>query len=261
MIEFTRWPSISRFYRPVVLTEKIDGSNGAIHIENASQDYIAHLGTIGVPTHEGLALVYMPNENDFFVIGAQSRSRLITPADDNFGFATWVEANAVRLCEHLGPGIHFGEWWGHGINRGYGLKKGDRRFSLFNTKRWNHLDGTQVPGLHCVPIIGVADPSEWDAKAAGDILQQFGSLAAPGYRKPEGVVIYHQAGDVLFKYSFNGDGHKAIQPGKRTRHRPSHEEKRKADPALVAARRIQEQYVPNPLPGLRAEDFDWETTQ
>ena len=35
----------------------------------------------------------------------------------------------------LGVGQHFGEWWGFGIQRGYGLH--ERRFSLFNTGRWS----------------------------------------------------------------------------------------------------------------------------
>ena len=34
----------------------------------------------------------------------------------------------------LGEGIHFGEWWGLGIQRNYGMN--EKVFSLFNTKRW-----------------------------------------------------------------------------------------------------------------------------
>ncbi len=38
-----------------------------------------------------------------------------------------------------------------------------------------------------------------------DKLDYFGSLAAPGYMKPEGVVIYHVAGNVLFKKTLEED--------------------------------------------------------
>ncbi len=60
-----------------------------------------------------------------------SRTRWITAQDDNHGFARWVEGNKQELLK-LGAGRHFGEWWGSGIQRGYGLQKGEKRFSLFN---------------------------------------------------------------------------------------------------------------------------------
>jgi hypothetical protein len=79
----------------------------------------------------------------------RSRSRWITPDDDNFGFAAWVEANRDELLT-LGPGRHFGEWWGSGIQRGYGLPKGEKRFSLFNVSRW----GESRPACcHVVPVL------------------------------------------------------------------------------------------------------------
>jgi hypothetical protein len=35
-----------------------------------------------------------------------------------------------------------------------------------------------------------------------------GSLAAPGYMNPEGVVVFHVAGGVAFKKTLGDDGHK-----------------------------------------------------
>ena len=32
-----------------------------------------------------------------------------------------------------------------------------------------------------------------------------GSLAAPGFMKPEGVVIYHTAANIMFKKTFKND--------------------------------------------------------
>ena len=65
-------------------------------------------------------------------LGLVERLDLVIAA---FGFARWVETNRERLITLLGPGLHFGEWWGSGIQRGYGLTKGDKRFSLFNVER------------------------------------------------------------------------------------------------------------------------------
>src|ERR1700744_4152565 len=82
-------------------------------------------------------------------ISAQSRNRLLTPGkNDNYGFAGWVEENKEELFK-LGPGHHFGEWWGKSIARNYGLD--ERRFSLFNVKRW--VEDTKPSCCHVVPVI------------------------------------------------------------------------------------------------------------
>jgi hypothetical protein len=38
-----------------------------------------------------------------------------------------------------------------------------------------------------------------------DKLAHFGSVAAPGFMKPEGVVVHHTAGNVLFKKTIEKD--------------------------------------------------------
>ena len=105
MTDFVGFSKIARLSREMVITEKIDGTNGCIFI----------------------------GEDGEFLVG--SRSRWITPENDNHGFARWVYDHKNELMS-LGPGRHFGEWWGSGIQRGYGLTKGEKRFSLFNVKRW-----------------------------------------------------------------------------------------------------------------------------
>lgn len=104
MTEFKEFPKMPRWSREVIITEKIDGTNASIFI----------------------------GEDGEFLTG--SRTRWITPTDDNFGFSGWAYYNKEELLK-LGPGHHFGEWWGSGIQRGYGLK--EKRFSLFNTFRWS----------------------------------------------------------------------------------------------------------------------------
>src|SRR5690349_186886 len=107
--EFRPWPKTPRLFKDVTVTEKIDGSNGALHI-----------------TEDG----------DVF---AQSRNRMLTRDADNFGFAAWAWNNRNILADTLGVGTHFGEWWGSGIQRSYNCEPGERYFSLFNTNKWGHL--------------------------------------------------------------------------------------------------------------------------
>jgi hypothetical protein len=100
----------------------------------------------------------------------------------------------------LGPGRHFGEWWGCGIQRGYGLK--EKRFSLFNVSRWEE---SHPERCHVVPVLwrGLFDTAFIDG--ALTMLKATGSKAAPGYMHPEGVVVYHTAGNIGFKKSIERD--------------------------------------------------------
>lgn len=168
-VPFCEFPKMPRLSREVVVTEKIDGTNAQVHI-----------------TDDGQVL-------------AGSRSRWITPADDNFGFARWVAEHADELRE-LGPGSHFGEWWGAGIQRRYGLDH--KRFSLFNVDRWGE---TRPACCHVVPVLwrGVFDTGFIDDAIAR--LVGGGSVAAPGFMNPEGVVIYHVAGRLGFKKTIHKD--------------------------------------------------------
>ena len=175
MIEFEAFPKIPRLNRGMVITEKIDGTNAAVII-----------------TEDG-------------EIGAQSRNRLITPEADNYGFAGWVQRNANSLVEILGPGRHFGEWWGSGIQRKYGLTGGDKRFSLFNSTRWADTDLTPVDGLGTVPLL-YTGPFDVDTiNALVDLLAADGSYAAPGFKSPEGVVVFQVASRTMFKVTVDGD--------------------------------------------------------
>jgi hypothetical protein len=186
VIEFTAWPKIARLNRDIVITEKIDGTNAAIHI---------------VPEFDDPAAL---PEN--WQVVAQSRTRLITPEADNFGFAGWVKANRERLIAALGPGLHFGEWWGLGIQRGYGLT--ERRFSLFNTARYGGIDfGADfgLPNMAAVPVLYEGKFDQGWINGRLDVLASTGSRAAPGFMQPEGIVVYHTASRTMFKVTVEGD--------------------------------------------------------
>lgn len=83
---FEAWPKIPRHAGKIVITEKLDGTN---------------------------AQVFIPESGDEIYAG--SRTRWITPQQDNYHFAEWVQANRTELLK-LGPGRHFGECCGSGIH-------------------------------------------------------------------------------------------------------------------------------------------------
>jgi hypothetical protein len=170
---FQEFPKMARLSKDCLITEKIDGTNAQI-----------------------LVL-----EDDRVIAG--SRTRMITPQDDNFGFARWVHENQDEIRLKLGYGRHYGEWWGSGVQRRYGLD--EKRFSLFDADRWELQD---LPaGVHVVPVMY---RGEFTTEAVDECLARLkaeGSLAAPGFMQPEGVVVYHKAAGIGFKKTFE-DGHK-----------------------------------------------------
>ncbi len=170
-MEFKEFPSIGRLSRDIVITEKLDGTNASVTITEDGQ----------------------------FLTG--SRNRWITPQDDNYGFSKWAHENKDELLK-LGVGSHFGEWWGQGIQRKYGLS--EKRFSLFNVGRWNEENKPLC--CHVVPTLYKGD---FCTVAINQVMYELsgfnGSAAAPGFMNPEGVVIYHKQANVLFKKTFEHD--------------------------------------------------------
>jgi len=162
--EFVEFPKMARLSREIIITEKLDGTN---------------------------AQVFITDDGDFYT---GSRSRWITPEDDNFGFSRWAHGNKDELLK-LGPGSHFGEWWGAGIQRKYGLDH--KRFSLFNVSRWAGEDRPAC--CHVVPELYRGDFTTDAVIYCLSRLQEFGSRAAPGFMSPEGIVIFHTAGRIGFK--------------------------------------------------------------
>lgn len=199
---FEPFSKIARLSRECVITEKIDGTNAQIFIWDQEKN--------GPPV---LGIPWIGDATDGkILIAAGSRNRWITPEADNYGFARWVRDNAEHLV-HLGPGRHFGEWWGNGIQRGYGLK--EKRFSLFNTARWKpapnnggvFFDQTIIllPGLSVVPVLSCGEFNTLIIEYLLNMLRGEGSVAAPGFMNPEGIVIWHEAARVLFKKTIIGD--------------------------------------------------------
>ncbi|MGW2950767.1 RNA ligase family protein [Streptomyces eurythermus] len=200
MHEFVEWPKTARLFRDVVVTEKLDGTNSALHISR-----VPEMGAFEFP--ESLFVLV---DDVVYAVTAQSRKRIITPGKttDNFGFAGWVYDNAADLVRILGEGLHFGEWWGKGIQRGYGLE--ERRFSLFNTERYGHLsidDAAYVGGarLSSVPVLYSGTFAEAAICQALTDLGDYGSVAAPGFMNPEGICVYHTQTRNVFKVTLDNN--------------------------------------------------------
>lgn len=170
-MKFRPFPKIARLNREIVITEKIDGTNASIYI----------------------------GEDGAFLAG--SRTKWLSVEDDNFGFARWALDNKEDLL-NLGAGHHFGEWWGKGIQRGYGLT--ERRFSLFNVSRWAD-DELRPNCCHVVPVLYQGMFSESAIEKSLCTLRLYGSSAVQGFMKPEGIAVYHTAANTLFKVTLEKD--------------------------------------------------------
>ena len=233
-VEFIPFPKIPRLNRDITITEKIDGTNACIHITGR------WLNDDGVHAYK----VDENNPDEIGITVPQSRTRLLTTSEDNFGFAKWVEENAQALREVLGPGVHFGEWWGQGIQRGYNQPR--KWFSLFNYTRWSNDPSVMALASIGVQVVPVLYHGPWMAVVGGrdatDIYPQRdaegkmtpgvirfapdvvlaqlaarGSVAAtvngeryikdlnPGDKGPEGIVVFHEAGRLMFKATIDGD--------------------------------------------------------
>lgn len=159
----------------VFITEKIDGTNAQVVVNEDCTDF-----------------------------RCGSRNRWITPDDDNYGFAKWCETNREAVLS-LGKGQHFGEWWGLGIQRGYGQTK--KRFSLFNTARWNtpeQLERLAKTPIEVVPVLYHGPLREETVEEIMQMLRDKGSQAAP-FMDPEGIIMYMPDSRSYFKYTFEGN--------------------------------------------------------
>lgn len=207
MSHFEEFPKIARWNRELFVTEKLDGTNAQVAI----------VPTAELQCYAGEAVAVVGDLSLF----AGSRTRMLSRQADNYGFASWVCDHASYLAAGLGPGRHYGEWWGQGINRGYGLSR--RRFSLFNVGRW-HAVGEEprlirqenptlpakwtTPAPLCcdvVPVLWRGIMDDFPVFTVLDNLRQNGSVAAPGFMRPEGIVIYHAAAGTYFKRTIERD--------------------------------------------------------
>lgn len=194
---FVPFGKIPRYNRTAIVTEKIDGSNAQVCITQEDLSGGSDDPTIldsWTETRSEPAMAGFP-----MVMRAGSRKRWITPDADNFGFAQWVKDNAGYLRD-LGPGQHFGEWYGAGIQRRYGLDH--KRFALFNATRWTN---DRPCCCDVVPILANKTLDCLDINGILEYLRVEGSQLVPGFMDPEGIILYHTAGRQVYKATLTND--------------------------------------------------------
>lgn len=170
--EFVGWSKTARLFREVIVTEKIDGTNAGIVI-----------------TEDG-------------EVFPQSRNRYVTVEADNQGFAFFVKENEDSIRELLGPGTHYGEWYGSGIGKRYKKLMDSKLFALFNTERWQ--DANLPPQITAPPILYQGTFNSFFIDKALNELIKDGSKAVPG-AKAEGIIIHHVASQTNFKVTCEND--------------------------------------------------------
>ena len=227
MLKFQAFNKIARLSRDTIITEKIDGTNGQIAIFSWADLF----KEIEAETNEAYNKIieciekyclftHIPNDTiahaeEYLYMFAGSRKRWLdcSSQGDNYGFAKWVKANAEELIK-LGEGRHYGEWYGNGIQRGYGLD--EKRFALFNVRRWadrNVYDCMteeckQTFAPKCCEVVPILYEGMFDTKSIDITIERLiinGSTAVEGFMKPEGIVIFHKASGKLFKKTVDND--------------------------------------------------------
>lgn len=190
MEKFVPWPKIWRDPLTMIITEKMDGTNGQIIIQRVEEP-------------NNMPVTYT---NDEYRILVGSRRRYIQPesvsgqkASDNYGFAAWVLENAEVLIETLGIGQHFGEWCGPGI-QGNPLKLEKKIFYLFNVNRWlpsliidpnwpSHIGLSVVPVLH-------------EGPADEENIEKIMLYLKENSPESEGIVVYYPQANYMRKLTF-----------------------------------------------------------
>lgn len=178
--DYQEFGKIYRLNREVIVTEKIDGTNGCVYVD-------AVTGTVAA----GSRTRWLCEVTD-------GVTNWLNP--DNHGFGAWVLAHAAELRE-LGHGFHYGEWWGAGVNKRYPNVK-EKRFSLFNVSLW----GEKRPACcSVVPVLCRGIGIQKHVDAAMDHLRICGSMADPGNMRPEGIVAFHVPSETVFKVTLEKD--------------------------------------------------------
>ena len=166
-VTFKAWPKIPRnILGKCIITEKIDGTNACVIIEGGR------------------------------IIGVQSRKRMITPEDDNYGFAEYVHSNKTMFL-NLGDGRHYGEWAGLGIQKNP-LNLDAKYFYLFNTRRW----GTHNPPPDGIKVVPKLYEGIYSGSIIDETMEKLWQHGLENNVKHEGVVVYLPKLDAMEKYTF-----------------------------------------------------------
>lgn len=137
-----KFPSIEQFRHAVKAVEMHaqyagrDENDYPIYDKNKSLPQLFAVGTVKL--HGTNASVYRDPETGNLVV--QSRTKIITPEDDNAGFAKFVQAREhvfLNMLSDMGEmypeslPVIYGEWCGRGIQKGTAINDCDPMFVIF----------------------------------------------------------------------------------------------------------------------------------
>jgi len=146
MSEFVKFPKIHQFVDAIRQVKHdtdfkgVDADGNAIYAHNALYPILKYHGTVKCHgTNSGVVIDF--NDN----LHCQSRERIITPENDNAGFATFVYKDKEifinlkkNICNDLNVEssdytiVIFGEFVGKGIQKGVAISDLEKTFIIFN---------------------------------------------------------------------------------------------------------------------------------
>lgn len=177
-----KWRSIEKLdkcslpHGKIIITEKIDGTNAHILI----------------------------GPDDTFK--TFSRTREITPEDDNYGFAKWAysrKETLIQVFSKEGEEVRiYGEWYGPGIAPKCAYNITEPRFALFSAPLDRAGDFSILHRVDIVPTLYTGEYSKDIVDKVMQTLQEHGSYISKGFMRPEGIVIHFLEQDERYKRTF-----------------------------------------------------------
>lgn len=186
-IPFKAWPKITRRKSKCTISEKANGSNGAVAFQ---------VTQVEPPRGEEIYILR-------FDMAAQTRNHIFTAdnaSEDQTGMTQWAVKNRETLIHDLcyingippqedGLNYHYGEF----MTRGHK----EPHFYLFNTRRWTGVQ-FRTPTLKVVPVLYEGEYYDGVVDECLEDLRRNGSRIHPEL-PAEGVVVYYPGNDTMFK--------------------------------------------------------------
>jgi hypothetical protein len=168
-----KFPSIEQFRNVCKSIElrasyRGDDSEGRPIYEKSILPVLEFRGTVKI--HGTNAAVVVKNDEHWF----QSRERVISPGDDNFGFAAFAANNMeyfqeacrfIRSLYNCETVAFFGEWCGKGIAKGVAVSELERMFVIFKVKaddKWIDLNPSFISNNLERRIFNINSFGEWN---------------------------------------------------------------------------------------------------
>ena len=230
------WPEISQFRNAIKEVQTrasykgTDLSGAPIYETPESYPIISFEGTVKL---HGTNSSIVISKDELY---CQSKETIITPENDNAGFAKYVKENEdifrAMLHEVLGKttiSCVYGEWAGRGVNKGCAIHQLDKAFYIFglkiisgDTHIWGNARGLGR-GLEDYGIFNVRDFQTWNMEIdfnhpelsqnrLTDITTEVGNLCPIGKARGvegigEGVVWTGTWGDKIFRFKVKDPRH------------------------------------------------------